>query len=122
METSLQYVVLRHDGIPHPHFDLMFEWSPGSNLRTWRSDEWPIVRTTKLEALPDHRREYLTYEGPVPRAGGWVKKVASGSFTSAPLKENPFVMDFWLEDGQKFHLRLLAPPQHEWAFEPTDSN
>jgi hypothetical protein len=32
-----RYVILRHEGIDQPHFDLMFEAAPGALLATWRS-------------------------------------------------------------------------------------
>ena len=55
----LHFVVLRHDGVEHPHFDLMFELEPGGKLATWRSPVWPVVRSTPPTRLADHRREYL---------------------------------------------------------------
>ena len=75
----LRYVVLRHDGIPEPHFDLMFETSPGSALAAWRSPAWPVEPTTPLTPLPDHRAEYLTYEGPVSRGRGEVRRAVAGT-------------------------------------------
>src|SRR5438270_849624 len=45
---ALRYVVLRHDGIDDPHFDLTFETSSGPALATWRSPQWPIERETML--------------------------------------------------------------------------
>lgn len=76
--AALRYVVLRHEGIPDPHFDLMFETSPGSKLATWRSPAWPITPETPLIPLPDHRRDYLTYEGAVSQGRGSVRRVAQG--------------------------------------------
>ena len=38
----LRYVILWHDGVAEPHFDLMFETLPGSALATWRSPRWPV--------------------------------------------------------------------------------
>jgi hypothetical protein len=77
---ALRYVVLRHDGIPDPHFDLMFELQPGAPLTTWRSPLWPIDRRVILTPLPPHRRDYLDYEGPVSGGRGYVTRVAFGSF------------------------------------------
>jgi hypothetical protein len=75
----LRYVVLRHDGIPEPHFDLMFETSPGSLLSTWRSPSWPIEPATPLTPLPAHRRDYLAYEGALTGGRGTVWRVAEGT-------------------------------------------
>jgi hypothetical protein len=76
--ASLRYVVLRHEGIPDPHFDLMFETSPGSLLATWRSNEWPVQPRSRLTPLSDHRSGYLTYEGLVSGNRGTVSRMASG--------------------------------------------
>ena len=75
---TLRYVVLRHEDIPEPHFDLMFETTPGSDLATWRSDRWPIDAPTPLVKLADHRPAYLEYEGPISGNRGSVRRVAAG--------------------------------------------
>lgn len=75
----LQFVILHHQEIPEPHFDLMFETRAGSELVTWRSDAWPIERPTRLTRLKDHRRLYLEYEGPLSRRRGTVSRVARGT-------------------------------------------
>ena len=80
MAPPLQYVVLRHEGIPDPHYDLMLELAPGAALTTWRCGAWPLKNQTPLTPLEDHRREYLTYEGPVSGGRGIVRRVAGGSF------------------------------------------
>ena len=79
-----RYVVLRHEGIPEPHFDLMFELEPGRPLATWRSTEWPLKTYPRLERLNDHRREYLGYEGPVSNDRGFVRCVERGTFEMEP--------------------------------------
>ncbi|HZL34388.1 MAG TPA: hypothetical protein VFC78_03695 [Tepidisphaeraceae bacterium] len=77
--APLQYVILRHEGIAEPHFDLMFETLPGSELATWQVDLWPIVSRTALTRLKDHRRVYLDYEGPLTRHRGSVRQMARGT-------------------------------------------
>ena len=77
---ALRYVVLRHEGIPDPHYDLLFETLPGSPLVSWRSPRWPIETDTPLKRLPDHRREYLDYEGPLTGERGHVRRVTTGYF------------------------------------------
>jgi hypothetical protein len=77
--SSLRYVVLRHEGVAEPHFDLMFETSPGSMLATWRSTDWPVTKNSTLTPLPDHRAAYLTYEGPLSGNRGVVRRIASGN-------------------------------------------
>ena len=98
----LRYVVLRHEGIPDPHYDLMLETSPAGNLVTWRCAVWPLVDRTPLVPLGEHRRAYLDYEGPVSRNRGDVRRVASGTF-------------HWLQRGGVLSLiRFLEPEPMEW--------
>jgi hypothetical protein len=75
---SIRFVVLRHEGVPEPHFDLMIEAEPGGALITWRVADWPITREVRLTRLADHRRAYLEYEGAVSGDRGYVKRVAAG--------------------------------------------
>jgi hypothetical protein len=80
MMNELQYVVLYHDAVMEPHYDLMFEVEPGQKLLTFRSPIWPVTKETKLELLGEHRRDYLTYEGPISGARGMVRRVVSGTY------------------------------------------
>jgi hypothetical protein len=91
---SLRYVVLRHEGIDEPHYDLMFETKPGSALATWRSDKWPIERETALVKVDDHRAAYLEYEGPVSGNRGQVRRVASGYYRLEKLSEMHWRLTF----------------------------
>ena len=75
---TVRFAVLRHEGIDSPHFDLLIETGPDRPLATWRCDAWPIAATTTLTRLPDHRRIYLDYEGPVSGGRGTVRRVAGG--------------------------------------------
>ena len=75
----LRYVILRHDDVPEPHFDLMFETLPGSELATWRCPTWPIDRPTPLTRLKDHRRVYLDYEGKLSGQRGRVHRITHGT-------------------------------------------
>ncbi|MDB5358578.1 MAG: hypothetical protein JWN24_5031 [Phycisphaerales bacterium] len=77
--TPLQYAILHHTGIPQPHFDLLFETLPGSELAAWRSPVWPIETNTPLTRLRDHRRVYLEFEGELTRGRGSVSRVARGT-------------------------------------------
>lgn len=82
-KKGLQYVVLHHTGYGDDHFDLMFEIQPMGPLVTFRSPTWPILREVELYRLGDHRRGYLSYEGPVSRKRGRVKQVARGTYDLA---------------------------------------
>lgn len=100
--VALRYVVLRHEGIPEPHFDVMFETSPGSKLATWRSTEWPITDQSKLKPLPDHRSEYLTYEGSVSSRRGYVHRIKAGNHSVDTQGEKELIVI--LETGDKLRL------------------
>ena len=78
--SQFRYAVLQHDGVKPPHFDLLFETDPRMPLTCWRSEVWPIITTIPLVKIADHRREYLTYEGPVGSDRGSVRRVASGYY------------------------------------------
>jgi hypothetical protein len=76
---SHRYVILRHEGVPEPHFDLMIETISAGPLMTWRTLDWPITVETDLTKLGEHRRDYLDYEGPVSNNRGTVKRIAAGA-------------------------------------------
>lgn len=74
----IRYVVLRHQGVAEPHFDLMVDAGCGGKLLTWRLRRWPPDGTREAVRLTDHRREYLEYEGEVCGGRGWVQRVEAG--------------------------------------------
>ena len=76
---ALRYVVLYHDGIADPHFDLMIESRPGGPLYTWRCGQNPVMRyLTSATRITNHRRHYLEYEGEISGGRGHVTRVAAG--------------------------------------------
>lgn len=87
---ALHYVILFHDGVDPPHFDLMFEPAPGDKLATWRSPAWPLTQPTILIRLGDHRRDYLTYEGLLSRNRGAVRRIDSGTCTIDRAPDDSF--------------------------------
>ena len=78
-----EYVVLYHDGIDDPHFDLMLERDAGSDLETFRITRWPIAEPAAIVPLGDHRRAYLDYQGPVSGNRGTVTRVEKGRCSRA---------------------------------------
>jgi hypothetical protein len=95
-----QFVVLTHDH-PFPHWDLLLE--AGDVLRTWRLLDSPdTAGPVRAEALADHRREYLTYEGPVSGGRGHVARWDSGGFTL--VEEAPDRLELQLS-GQRLRGR-----------------
>ena len=80
-QPALKYAVLWHHDISEPHYDLLVETYPGSDLATWRSPVWPIETLIVLQRLRDHRRIYLEYEGDLSGHRGRVERIGSGNCT-----------------------------------------
>jgi len=80
-------VIHEHSGYGELHYDLML--SLGESLATWRLPKPPLGLQPGDEIparkLPDHRKAYLTYEGPVSGNRGAVKILDKG--TCDPLGE-----------------------------------
>lgn len=85
-----RFVVLEHRR-EDIHWDVMFEH--GHALRTWAVDA-PIVAgaTLPTRPLPDHRRLYLDYEGPIAGDRGEVRRVASGTYRRVEWTEDRIVV------------------------------
>lgn len=83
MSGPARIVVLHHQGIEQPHFDLMIQPKPGAALLTWRCATWPPGLSAvegpaiELTRLRDHRSQYLDYEGPVSGDRGQVLRTFS---------------------------------------------
>ena len=89
---TLRYVILRHEGIDDPHFDLMFEPSHDSALVSARLSEWPMTQQTAITRIADHRREYLEFEGAISGNRGSVHRVAAGNCTVHPDEDGSFLL------------------------------
>lgn len=75
-----RFVILEHDH-PFAHLDFMIE--SGDTLRTWRLLTPPAPgETIAAEALGDHRKAYLEYEGPVSGGRGAVCRWDAGTFAA----------------------------------------
>lgn len=73
-----RYVILEHD-YPTLHWDFMLEI--GSVLRTWRLEAPPVQGSNiRAEAIGDHRRMYLAYEGALIGDRGSVTRWDTGEF------------------------------------------
>lgn len=101
-----RFVLLEHDH-PQRHWDLMFD--TGAALRTWRLDR-PLDagQTIRTTALPDHRRLYLDYEGPVSGDRGSVRRVLAGQFEI--LKESPAELVLTLRSDSLVARVTIRPP------------
>ena len=74
-----QFVVLQHDAPRGRHWDFMLE-TQGA-LATWALAEPPdAAAAIAAEALPDHRLDYLDYEGPISEGRGSVTRWDRGTY------------------------------------------
>lgn len=79
-----RFVILHHRQEGSEHWDLMLE--RGEVLWTWRLDRDPLDPRNypiPAERIGDHRKAYLTYEGPISGGRGTVRRVDQGTYTSA---------------------------------------
>ena len=103
----MRYVVLHHTGYPGQpdHFDLMLAVDADGPLKTWRLTRWPAEPSDVAEPIHDHRRRYLTYEGPISGGRGQVRRVAAGE--ADILAGEP---DRWHLRGTSLILSAAADP------------
>ena len=116
--NPLRYVILRHDGVSEPHFDLMFETYPGSMLSTWRSVQWPIDGATRVTRLRDHRRVYLDYEGEIGGHRGFVHRIAEGTCEVQVGEANVWTVRL-LTGTFPLTLTLRPIDAEQWEAQPT---
>ena len=106
--THLPYVVLHHTGIAEPHFDLMVDVPGRAKLVTWRIKtppaEWSRAATFVPERIQDHRRVYLTFEGPLSENRGTVARVAAG--TAIVSAQTRAALEMRLEGAIQAFVRL----------------
>ena len=110
---SLRYVVLHHTDIEEPHFDLMFETLPGSDLATWRSPTWPIEDSTPVTRLRDHRRFFLQYEGVLSQQRGAVHRVAEGECEVEVLEGDVIKIEI-INGATPMTFRLSKISDNQW--------
>jgi hypothetical protein len=96
-----RFVILRHETPPGRgrglHWDLMLEC--GGVLRTWALAEEPEAgKSIAAEQLPDHRLDYLHYEGPVSQNRGTVSRWDNGEYKI--LEESPTQLTIALDGAR----------------------
>jgi hypothetical protein len=110
------FVILHHRLPPGSgradHFDLMLEDSL-TELLTWALPDLPGAEAQQAEQLPPHRRDYLTYEGPISNNRGEVTRVAAGEFEWIERTEVRWIA---LLSGETVsgQLHLLRRERAEW--------
>jgi hypothetical protein len=114
-----RFVVLRHEDIPDPHFDLMFESTETGRLVSFRSPEWPVLQRVTLAKLADHRAHYLEYEGPISEGRGTVKRLISGFYSSYVINKEKTGLRLYGRD-ERYELILHEKDDSTaWELEPS---
>lgn len=106
---ALRCAVLKHEGVPEPHYDVLFETSPGSELATWRASRWPLEPGDYLVRAADHRAIYLAYEGPISGDRGAVQRVFEDVCPFVRLQ--PGLLEATFSDGTELLLTKDSPEQ-----------
>jgi hypothetical protein len=112
-ESTMRFVILHHSAIPTPHFDIMVERTPGGQLATWRSPDWPITSPTEVTPLRDHRRFYLDYQGSIAGERGYVSQAAWGE-CEVQISAN----GDWQITCDEFRLTLTPHSSETWIAAP----
>lgn len=114
-----RFVILEHDH-PFLHWDFLLDVGETQQLKTWRLLASPATGIwITAEALPDHRRVYLDYEGEVSGDRGTVKQILSGQYqksSGTADDERRFAITSCSFCELAIH-RLKQDGSPEWRFE-----
>jgi hypothetical protein len=115
-----RYVILYHQQSSAEadltHWDLMLETAGA--LRTWQIHQYPVPnQQLAATPLPDHRLDYLQYEGPVTGNRGQVSQWDGGNYEgTVPTKRELFSVR--LKGGAFCGTLTLQPhPKHQGSWQ-----
>ncbi|MFH1109324.1 MAG: DNA polymerase ligase N-terminal domain-containing protein [Planctomycetota bacterium] len=111
-----RFVILHHRLDHGEHWDLMLE--SGDVLLTWqllRDPTDPAGYPIPARRIGDHRKAYLTYEGPLSRNRGTVRRVDSGAVEFE--ETTPQYCRFMLGGRRLGGMFLLRQDAQGWTFE-----
>ncbi len=89
-----RFVIQHHTGHGPEHWDLMLE--DGDALATWQLDRPPTPDDTepiRTVQIANHRKAYLTYEGPVSRNRGHVTIHDAGTYVTLDRTDEAWTFD-----------------------------
>lgn len=118
LSGSARFVILHHRLADGEHWDFMIE--VGEVLWTWQLTASPIDRPA--DAIParrigEHRKAYLTYEGPVSRDRGTVERVDDGTYRFEEVGAERIVVRLEGRRGRGVY-QLSPGPGETWTFAP----
>jgi hypothetical protein len=96
-----KFVIQQHETAQGTHFDLMLD--QGEDLATFqfarRPDSLAEGESLPFRRLPNHRRAYLTYEGPVSGGRGIVRIVRDGIYVVTDGGEKGWTLSLEAPEG-----------------------
>jgi hypothetical protein len=111
-----RFVVLRHNSPRGEHYDFMLE--ADGVLKTWVLPDPPLDGVDIVcDALPDHRIEYLDYEGPVSGQRGDVARWDAGAYSPESRGDGGWAVELKGEKlaGRAEFVRSADNPE-QWRF------
>jgi len=114
------FVIILHTGCGPEHYDLMLEMlEAGEALATWRLERNCLdLRPGEALAarkLPDHRRAYLSHQGPVSGGRGRVTRVHAGTYETLDHRPDRLVVRLDSPGASAmFELARTAEPGDDW--------
>lgn len=110
--STARYAILSHD-FPYPHWDLFLEVGPV--LSSWRLAERPDrCDSVPAERAPDHRLEYLEYEGPISNERGSVVRWDRGHYTTRSRSSDRWLLRFEGEQMRGVWCLSRLPDSELW--------
>jgi hypothetical protein len=110
------FVILAHTDYGEPHFDLMLD--TGEALRTWQLEidafDMSVHASQSAAQLPDHRRAYLDYEGPISRNRGAVRRVDAGTYELNETEDGSLVLMLDSSRGSGTFQLISVPAAGRW--------
>ncbi len=101
----MRFVILKHQDRGNLHYDLMLEGD--EKLITWNCSQNPLTHpAAECRRIADHRKAYLTYEGPVSQNRGAVQRIESGRYDAIEINESHWVVQL---KGQHASVKLTLP-------------
>ena len=99
------------------HYDLMLSPADSKPLWTWAIPinpvHQPLPLECKAERLPNHRRIYLDYQGPISGNRGHVQQAALGTFEVVIWSEQQVDVRLWLAESAEHKDSFLVSLTHQ---------
>lgn len=113
-----RYAILLHRQGEGDHWDFLLEKDEA--LTAWRLLADPLAASPgaviPAEKLPDHRKLYLSYEGPVSGDRGEVRRVAEGTYELLAADEACWRVRLAGRLSGEYRLEAKQPGDQRWTF------